>query len=127
MAESAPARWRAWGPVGLWLAVQLTATSLPGTAVPDVMWSADDLAHFGMYLGLGALVRRGAALTGRAWPPPAVWAALVVFAATDELHQLLIPGRFASLVDWTVDSFGAATGLWLGALIPKTRLVAWWT
>jgi hypothetical protein len=37
----------------------------------------------------------------------------VLYAASDELHQLFTPGRHSSLIDVGIDGMGAATGVWL--------------
>jgi len=42
------------------------------------------------------------------------WGLAVAYAATDELHQALVPGRHASAVDVLLfDAAGAALALWL--------------
>jgi VanZ family protein len=46
--------------------------------------------------------------------------ALLVFAAFDEFHQVIIPGRHGSLADWLADSAGATAGMAM-ALIPSLR------
>jgi VanZ family protein len=46
-------------------------------------------------------------------PAPAVAAAVAVaYAATDEIHQLLVEGRHGSPVDWVIDCAGIALA-WL--------------
>lgn len=35
----------------------------------------------------------------------------LVYAASDEFHQLFVRGRGASLLDWCIDALGAACGL----------------
>ena len=37
--------------------------------------------------------------------------ACISFAALDELHQMTVPGRFASLSDFILDTLGVTTGL----------------
>ena len=73
----------------------------------DLLW------HFLEYLLFGFL----------AWkaflPQDKRGLALVLFislgyAGSDELHQLLVPARTASLLDWGADSFGVISGLLLG-------------
>jgi VanZ family protein len=58
-----------------------------------VTWPAD----------VPALFRRAPMLTA------GVFAA--VYAASDEIHQLFIPGRYASVVDWLVDLAGIAAAM----------------
>ena len=39
------------------------------------------------------------------------WAIGTLYAATDELHQLFVPGRACSITDVCIDSVGAAVGV----------------
>ena len=43
----------------------------------------------------------------------------VLYAASDELHQLLVPGRDARFTDWLFDSLGALAGMLAVYLIEK--------
>lgn len=98
-----------------------TVSSWPAIKLPDlgVDWT-DKLAHFGQYAVLSFLAAGGWAREGgwrnwrQQWRPVAF---LIAFAAIDELHQLWIPRREASAMDWTADSVGVlvgfAVGLWL--------------
>ena len=119
-------RRRAWWQVAGWLAIQLTATSLPGSVLPGGLGHPIDfLGHFAMYLVLGALVARAAARGGSGTGAIVLWVVLSAVGALDETHQLLIPGREASAVDWTLDALGAGAGLTLWAALARTRVVAW--
>lgn len=42
-----------------------------------------------------------------------VWLFCVIYAATDEWHQTLIPGREGRATDVLIDGLGAITGIWL--------------
>jgi VanZ family protein len=94
-----------------WGAVILVMTSWPSPpAVIDLTYT-DEFAHLGVYAILGWLA-------GRAMIPPrsmprvlVVLAAIACFGALDELHQLWIPNRFATLSDWIADLAGATIGL----------------
>lgn len=44
------------------------------------------------------------------------WAITTIYAATDELHQLFVPGRACKLTDVCIDSVGALLGLVLFSL-----------
>ena len=118
---------RGWVAVALWLALQVTLTSLPGKAIPVAApHPLDWAAHFCLYGGLGALVARAGAL--RAWPlRRVVWAglALSAWAALDELHQLFIPGRDAELGDWLSDTLGASLGLYVGTRLMTSKAARW--
>ena len=95
-----------------WAAVILTLTSVPGSAVPEVgVQSADKLVHIVLYAILGALATR--AMWGDTRPFVAIAIAAAgasIFGAVDELHQGIVPGRSADLIDWVADSIGGLTG-----------------
>ncbi len=75
-------------------------------------------AHFSEYLVLGVLAANFARLSGnmrgQGAPVAALlfsWAFCVLFAFTDEFHQLFIDGRSSQLFDVAVDSIGALAGV----------------
>lgn len=77
-------------------------------------------AHFFAYLVLGLLFARALRKSGVALQRAVfmAFALSVLYAASDEFHQLFIPGRSGELRDVLIDSAGAATGLmayWLFA------------
>lgn len=49
---------------------------------------------------------------GMRWWPAIALAALLAsaYAATDEWHQLFVPGRDSDVRDWLADTIGAAAG-----------------
>lgn len=118
---------RGWVAVALWLALQVTLTSLPGKAIPiGLPHPLDWAGHFCLYGGLGALIARAAAL--RRWPlRRLLWAGVLLsaWAALDELHQLFIPGRSAEVGDWASDTLGASLGLYVGTRLMISRLARW--
>lgn len=88
------------------------------------------LAHFGEFALLGFLVRlllRSYHIRkGGAW----AWFAATLYASTDELHQLFVDARGASLMDVGIDSLGAAIGVAFACLLlwrlgAKTRKSAY--
>ena len=115
-----------WLPVGLWVALILTVTSVPTIPVPGRA-GTDKLGHFALYFVLGVLSAR-AAENARSGPRAAAIAALVaiaLFAAADEWHQRFIPHRSAEVADWIADVGGAAVGIaaytWLRARRSRAR------
>ena len=75
-------------------------------------------AHFSEYALMGVLAF-GAFLKIEKYVPR-YFAALifcVAYAATDEFHQLFVPGRAGMIRDVVVDSCGAATGVLLACFI----------
>jgi VanZ family protein len=72
-------------------------------------------AHFLAYLALGILVMNGLR-SGEIVGYRAIAIALVIcalYAASDEVHQLLVPGRSGQISDAILDSTGAAVGIWV--------------
>ena len=104
-----------WGPALAVMAVIFMASSIPGSTLPDAgSW---DLTfkkggHILGYAFLGAALLRGLSLGGP--PAPAQVALAVVLASlygvTDELHQVLTPGRGPSGRDVLIDAAGACLG-----------------
>jgi VanZ family protein len=114
-----PVPFRYAGPV-IWFAAILVLTSIPSPGLPDMpVGHVDKMLHFFMYLPLGFLVMRSIQAGG----PAAIAVALVLClaaAAVDELHQALIPGRFAQLYDFAADGAGGAAGIII--FIVKNRI-----
>ena len=107
---------RLWLPPLLWAAIILLLTSIP---VPERVYvpGGDKTAHILMYGVLGFLSARAALRSS--WSAPGLVVLLlgiVTFAAMDEAHQMLIPGRFADRMDWYADIVGATVG-WAAALV----------
>ena len=81
---------------------------------PFLFDGIDKIFHAGEYTCLMTLV-----LYGARWPTaPRVWwwtLPVSLYAATDELHQLFVPGRNCDVLDWLADSAGAVllAAIWL--------------
>lgn len=75
------------------------------------------LAHFSEYALLGAVSFCAVSLTRRkpAYFSPLLFSAL--YAATDEIHQLFVPGRSGRAFDVLIDSSGAAAGIIFAVLL----------
>ncbi|TWT03712.1 VanZ family protein [Planomicrobium sp. CPCC 101079] len=76
-------------------------------------------AHFTIYLILGALTINALAKSGVLTYRSIVsaLAICVLYAVSDELHQLLIPGRSGEVKDVFIDSSGAFVGIALYLLV----------
>jgi len=70
---------------------------------------------------LRALRRQsGASIAQWQWRPASLALLLVVlYAATDEFHQLFVPNRQASVIDVLIDSTGAFIGLLVAWIVSK--------
>jgi VanZ family protein len=117
---------RAWAVVVLWLAFQLSLTSIPGEMLPPLPgFRIDWVAHFCMYFGLAFLIARAWRASGwRAALLAGAWLALLALGALDEWHETFIPGRGAEWVDWLMDGSGAAAGLAAGTFMLRITWAA---
>jgi len=72
-------------------------------------------AHGVIYFVLGILVVNAVVIQGKLklWQIPAAFIFCAVYAVTDEIHQLFVPGRTCSLLDLAVDSLGSLAGILL--------------
>ncbi|MBM7582188.1 VanZ family protein [Caldicoprobacter guelmensis] len=72
------------------------------------------VAHFAVYFVLGVLTANALEISGvptfKAFA--LALAICIVYAATDEIHQLFVPGRGSQIKDVLIDSAGAAVGIW---------------
>ena len=106
----------AWLPAVAWALVIFNLSSqsrVPGPDVPGI----DKVAHFGAYALLGWLAVWAA---DRSALPLAVGAVLgVLYGATDEVHQMYVPGRSPDVRDWVADAAGV-----IAAYFVYTRLRA---
>ncbi len=106
-----------------------TLTFLGLRAPPDVVQQLNfvvrKLAHLTEYAVFAQLLY--VSLLGTddlEWRPRAAWWSLLIAAAyslSDELHQLFVPNRTASLVDCVIDTTGAALGLLAVYLVARWR------
>lgn len=82
-------------------------------------------AHFFIYLVLGILVVNALRRSGVIGYKCIVFALLIciLYALSDEVHQVFVPGRAAMVKDVFIDSAGAAVGIlmYLGLSKVKTR------
>lgn len=79
-------------------------------------------AHFSVYLVLGTLVSR--ALIKNEFKHRVYLISFLIcvtYAATDELHQLFVPGRGSQLKDVFIDSSGAFVGITLYKMLRELR------
>lgn len=97
----------AWAPALVWAAVLFSFSSRP-TLPADLGGGLDKVAHFGAFAVLGLLLAYGAL----AWRLPIRWPVFLglAYAASDELHQHFVPGRFPDAADWLADALGVAAG-----------------
>jgi VanZ family protein len=111
-----------WGPVIIVMALIFSASSLSDPGAPPGGMS-DKAAHFLAYAALGAALVRALA-GGRASGMTVRRIALAillatVYGASDEVHQMFVPGRTPDVMDLLADASGAAAGAVLVALAAR--------
>lgn len=103
------------------MAVIFGFSSLPASAVPKAggYW-----AHFAEYMVLGALLFIALGFETAQSERALALAILVasIYGVTDELHQILVPGRLPEVADWGSDTLGALTGALM--VLAALRLIA---
>lgn len=107
-----------WTPAILWMGVIFWLSSFPRFDFVPERWQIEPVSltvHALEYALLAALLwlaaRRTPGLAQRAWQASLLIA--LFYAASDELHQAFVPGRFADVRDWLADAAGAAAAVWL--------------
>ena len=96
-----------WLPVVAWAALifLLSSFEAPDVGSGGVDYVVRKLAHLTEYALLGALLVRA---TRRELP---AFLRGVAYAASDEVHQHVVPGRHATPVDVAIDAVGVALGV----------------
>ena len=98
-----------WGPALGWAAVVFAVSAqerllqLPGVLAWDKLQHSTGFVLGGLLLARALEGSRGATLLA--------FALGLAYAATDELHQLFVPGRNADPRDWLADAVGIAAGI----------------
>ena len=105
----------AWVPVIVWASLIFILSAQPDLRfVPDagLDFIVRKVGHMGVFGILALLLWRALTLT-TAWRRPWAWALVltVVYAASDELHQGFVAGRYLSGVDVAIDALGALVAI----------------
>ena len=100
-----------WAPVLFYMASIFYASSLPEVTLPP---GGDKPWHLIGYTGFGVVVARafaGGFFRRMAGSAAAVAMAFgIAYAASDELHQMFVPGRSAEAADLVADASGVIIG-----------------
>jgi VanZ family protein len=118
--------WLVYIPLVIYWLILFVATTLPAQRLPSVGFT-DKVNHFIAYFVLAVLVnltliyqRKSRFLFEKATVATIV--ICLFYGAVDELHQMLVPGRFAETLDWVADALGAFAGvLFVYFLINRLR------
>ncbi len=87
--------------------------------IADLQHVARKAAHALLYMVLGILCMTAFSFKHQRWYLAIIPAALVCagYAATDEVHQLFVPGRSGELGDVAIDFCGSLAGIFLVVLV----------
>ena len=95
----------------------ISSMEQPPFPMPKFEWlTIDKLYHFIEYGILGVLLAIAFVNVPPRWLPIGwIWVAAalisILYGASDEIHQIFVPGRCATVADWVADVFGAIVGV----------------
>jgi VanZ family protein len=95
-------------------------TSIPIEKIPKFFNTQDKLEHFAAYFILGVLVKLNTVFQNKSElirrnSITVSCIIITVYAMFDEIHQLIIPGRYCDFYDWLFDFIGGITGIILAS------------
>jgi VanZ family protein len=107
--------WLVYIPLIIYWPMLLLATSLPVDRVP-IIGLSDKMNHFLAYFGLAILLNLTLIFQRKSklFFEKAILITIIIclfYGVVDELHQMMIPGRFAETLDWIADSVGSISGV----------------
>jgi VanZ family protein len=104
-----------WLAVFLYAALIFYLSSIPAYQIPQNLPLSDYFLHMVEYLPFGFLVFKAIKKTNTTLSVKKVFIAslltVILYAISDELHQLFVPGRCASVWDFASDAIGALIGM----------------
>jgi VanZ family protein len=101
-----------WGPVVAFMVLVYTLADQEG--LPATGRLLDKALHAAAYALFGGLCLRafhGGIRPLRRWPTVLAMLLTLAYGAIDEWHQVHVPGRHPSLLDWLADAAGAGLAL----------------
>jgi VanZ family protein len=81
-------------------------------------------AHFGIYFVLGLFVMNAFRRSGISGFKGFLFSLVfcILYAISDEIHQVFVPGRGAQFTDVLIDSFGSFVGIGMYSVIKKEKI-----
>lgn len=111
--------WIRWLPAIAWAAVIFVGSSFPGSSVPGGFSVYGHLSEYGILALLVVFAERHRGVRAAAL---IALAAVAIYGASDEIHQLFVPLRMADPLDWLTDISGALTAVGAYAAVRALRL-----
>jgi len=117
-----PTPLRLWGPFIFWLVLIFALSTYPKAIIPQGRYiSWDKLAHMVEFGVLGFLMARALSFSGINWLAARyTWITILfglLYAVSDEWHQLYVKGRYASVYDVIADFVGVIIGGFVFAIL----------
>jgi len=103
-----------WLPVIICAILIFYLSSLTGKDIPGLFIGQDIIGHLTEYAILALLLSRALKAYGPklSYNKRILWVCVIaiIYAASDEFHQMFVSGRTASLFDLFLDAMGSLTG-----------------
>lgn len=117
-------------PFVVWLLFLLLLSSLPGSLLPNNLTKQfDKLIHFIEYfvlsfLWIAAVFKYSGSLSTRNRILSILF--LIIVAVLDEIHQLIIPDRYFSIMDIVMDCIAVLSVILITVFINNDKLFKFW-
>ncbi|MBS4028548.1 MAG: VanZ family protein [Ignavibacteriales bacterium] len=128
MNQESPSFIRYQLPAIIWALLIFSLSSISGIKLPFKLFSFDKLLHFGVFFILGILWAR--AFLFQEWNETVKRNALLfsvlfvmAYGASDEIHQMFVPGRSPEVYDFLADTLGGILAAILIKILPKKFLL----
>jgi VanZ family protein len=82
-----------------------------------------ELSHLFIYVVLGGLIMRALIPSSHSSVVWFAWGIAILYSLSDEIHQILVPGREFQLEDLALDSLGALVGVLMYSWITSHKRV----
>lgn len=109
-------------PAFLWAALLFFLSSLTSMEIPKLTIQFSDLyLHFVAYSAFGYFLTMAFFAPDLQFSQKKIFIAILigmVYGASDEVHQMYVPGRMATVSDWIADSLGVMFGLFIFIKFP---------
>lgn len=100
----------------IWMGIIFLASSRSSVPTPVVFEGQDKFMHALTYAVLALLWARAGWSEGASFQWKRIFGVTILcalYGITDEVHQMYVPGRDASIEDWIADTVGAFLGAFL--------------
>lgn len=106
---------RHWIPAFFWALLIFIGSSIPGHDIPGSISMASNFLHIAEYAILGVLSARAlkrSSFRFLGWQVMALaFAICVLYGVSDEMHQVIVPGRSVNILDIIADAIGGGIGV----------------